>query len=162
MLAQFLFVFLPYKFHNYGKWLWVGSILLGFDYVVFLVQVHNVKGDYHDLKNGTCVRYLFLFSSHKVHNYNHSSLRFNDEYSFYVLENGVLHRCLFWFSCHKMHNDKEGFIFLKLELNWFHAWESSWYKQRLLIRFCKAESRSNTNKQRASDWAESRSYLGRE
>ena len=76
---------------------------------VFLVQVHNVKGDYHDLKNGTCVRYLFLCSSHKVHNYNHSSLRFNDEYSFYVLENGVLHRCLFWFSCHKVHNDKEGF-----------------------------------------------------
>ena len=90
---------------------------MGFDYVVFLVQVHNVKGDYHDLKNGTCVRYLFLCSSHKVHNYNHSSLRFNDEYSFYVLENGVLHRCLFWFSCHKMHNDKEGFIFLKLKLN---------------------------------------------
>ena len=120
---------------------------MGFDYVVFLVQVHNVKGDYHDLTNGTCVRYLFLFSSYKVHNYNHSSLRFNDEYSFYVLENGVLHRCMFWFSCHKMHNDND---------------RSDFAKQRVGIRSSQ-KSRGRQLGQRADHiWAESRLYLGRE
>ena len=118
---------------------------MGFDYVVFLVQVHNVKGDYHDLKNGTCVRYLFLCSSHKVHNYNHSSLRFNDEYSFYVLENGVLHRCLFWFSCHKMHNDNDRSDFAKQRVD------------QIRIRSSQ-KSRGRQIGQRADHiWAESRS-----
>ena len=50
---QFLFVFLHYKFQNYGKYFELGVFCWDLIMLGFLVQVHNVKGDFHEKASRT-------------------------------------------------------------------------------------------------------------